>query len=43
MHADHVTGSGLIKKKTNFKVKSVLSKDTKGMADIHVQHGVLFY
>ena len=39
VHADHITGSGLIKKKTNFEVKSILSKDTKGLADIHVKDG----
>lgn len=39
VHADHITGSGLIKKKTNFKVKSILSKDTNGLADIHVKDG----
>jgi sulfur dioxygenase len=39
VHADHITGSGLIKKQTNYEVKSILSKDTNGLADIHVVHG----
>ena len=36
VHADHVTGSGLIKKH-NISVKSMLSKDSKGKADIYLK------
>jgi len=39
VHADHITGSGLIKKETNFQVKSVISKHTKAKADLYVHDG----
>ena len=40
MHADHVTGSGLLKKYCS--VKSVVSEASKGMADIKIKDGTLF-
>jgi len=37
-HADHVTGSGLIKRKLP-GVRSVIAKDSGAKADVHVAHG----
>lgn len=39
MHADHITGTGQLKKKTNFTVKSVLSVNSGGKADVFVDDG----
>ena len=45
VHADHITGSGKIKKLLNdqlerdIKVQSVISKSSEAAADIHVNHG----
>jgi sulfur dioxygenase len=41
-HADHITGSGLIKKLTNHEVKSVIGKRSSAIADIHLEDGDLF-
>jgi hypothetical protein len=43
VHADHITGTGLIKKQTNFKVQSVLGKKTIAKADVYVDEGLLFF
>merc|ERR1712096_159357 len=40
MHADHITGTGLLKKLVP-EIKSVISKDSGAEADIHVEHGSL--
>ena len=37
-HADHITGTGHLKSKVG-SLKSVISKASKAMADIHVEHG----
>lgn len=38
-HADHITGTGLIKKLTNYEVKSVIGKRSSAFADIHLEDG----
>ncbi|KAJ4726555.1 persulfide dioxygenase ETHE1-like, mitochondrial [Melia azedarach] len=38
VHADHVTGTGLIKSKVP-GVKSIISKESGSKADLHVEHG----
>lgn len=38
VHADHVTGSGQMKKKIE-TCKSVISKVSKARADVHLNHG----
>ncbi|KAL9437948.1 hypothetical protein AB3S75_023754 [Citrus x aurantiifolia] len=38
VHADHVTGTGLIKSKV-LGVKSIISKASGSKADLHVEHG----
>lgn len=42
VHADHVTGTGLIKTKLP-DVKSVIAKSSKGKADVLVEHGDKIY
>jgi sulfur dioxygenase len=41
VHADHITGTGLLKKKLNDSVKSVLSVDSGANADLYVKDGEL--
>lgn len=41
-HADHITGSGLMKKQTNFQIKSVIGKHSSAQADIHLEDGDIF-
>lgn len=38
VHADHITGTGLLKKLVP-GCKSLLSKESGGVADVHVEHG----
>ncbi|KAK8395856.1 hypothetical protein O3P69_005751 [Scylla paramamosain] len=38
MHADHITGTGLLKKLVP-SCQSVISKESGAMADVHVEHG----
>jgi len=40
MHADHVTGTGMIKRQIP-TCKSVISKHTEAKADIYIDHGEL--
>ena len=42
MHADHITGSGLIKKSIP-TAKSVISVNSQAKADIHLKDGLYFY
>jgi sulfur dioxygenase len=39
VHADHVTGSGLIKKQLPH-VKSMIGADSTAQADIHIKDGM---
>jgi sulfur dioxygenase len=41
-HADHITGSGLMKKLTNYQIKSVIGKRSSAQADIHLEDGDTF-
>jgi sulfur dioxygenase len=41
-HADHITGTGQMKKLTNNQIKSVISKHSSALADIHVNDGEIF-
>ena len=38
-HADHITGTGLLKQKTSGSMKSVISEASKAKTDIHINHG----
>lgn len=42
VHADHITGSGLLKKLTNNLVKSVISKNSSATADMYLNDGDVF-
>jgi hypothetical protein len=38
VHADHVTGTGELKRRFP-NMKSVLSRESGAMADVHISHG----